>query len=240
MKKQIEMLLACVVILFMATLASCTDSIDDDIITDDEYVTFALVDFNDYEMDYGVYVDGTGEWKEIFPGDYDSFGLVMPRNFVTFGNQAWQSVLEIWVYKPLSIDYLWRKYCADTGYDKTIYTPFRFEFDEQENILRVRNMDVDVLSISRHDVTLHCMSEGVASENIIVKKFKHILFYRREKTKKSDLKKSIFYDSEKSALLDIIAKMRQYYGDELVEGNKVYNFVEMERDVLTDNHYAAF
>ena len=187
-------------------------------------------------MDYDAYDAGSDEWV-LIENAQTTYDHTPISSFITYGDKAWAEI----VFRPKRggrtyLEDPWMTYCRETGYDKEIYVPYEYVYNLKDNTLTLEDVLYHITLINNHDIYVYALGDTTQDGVTLYKKSKSECILNREKTKKADLKKIIFYDSLKDAKLAMIAMIRRHYGDEMViqrkgKPDEVYDLAKLEDDI---------
>lgn len=169
----------------------------------------------DYSWEDG---QGIGKWKVSEYIGFTNEGCD-PSNFVIYNGSGWQ-YLDYWedfTPVPTELAMLWDSYryytdCKTSFYNYLIRYPI--EYDTQNKILKFGKNELNVIKADKNYMTCTQLSLGYGGEEFKPEvEFKAITTYKIRSIDPAYFENRYFFDTEREAKLDIVRKLREYFGD---------------------------
>ena len=158
---------------------------------------------------------GTGDWDRQWYEKWQGLSPILVYDFFVFDDKAWR-VIEPSAMHNTSI--LWKIYCEEKKYKKTIYYAIPFEFNPEERTIMYDGLSAVVEKAENSALTISWISDFLVG-NEVGQSF-DLRFYTKRIVELPKSKDAEYFNSLLEAQLEIVVRLRKEYGD-VVDMNKL-------------------
>ncbi len=172
-----------------------------------------------------------GEWTPIIRDEIVLGGDINFEETMSFQDgKLWRPVtLFSTSYGPFPVSDVWRAYCKVNGEDKDLYVAVRFEYDEQNKILKMGDVNMQVMEFTENKLVLNY--EYNSGHN------RDIGYFEKVTPVRFDGKNTLQFDNDYECYLYIAKKGREQFGryinlNEVFKGLVIYDDPIVDMDIV--------
>lgn len=219
-------------------LGACSSEDDNSLYTIVNKNESAIYSMTDYEDFYNASYDEQGqiEWKAT---SVDGYPQLMQYIVVT-DKDAWTDVLSIGMATAeTSLVELYEVYCEESGYDKEYLYPYEFKPAIDYKTVMIGGDKCEVLDRTENSLTVSLVWPWSVEDD---KWMKSICYYQKRKATKEELKRIVPCENRQAAQIEMIKRVRVYYGDAINMAehspyyDEVVNLALMEEDIINGKY----
>ena len=182
-------------------------------------VTYTKKDSRDYFKDIAAANNSDEKWREDRE-EVDGWSSPLPMILTITDGRAWSPIdlNDPITLCPSLVSSPWIIFCKETGYDKEVYIACDVEYNEDDNVLKIGNIDLSVEKASDNQLTASYIYTISKVDNDVLVPWrleKTVVFYERSMLAELDKDKIIFFETEKEAKIAMVQMLREYFGDEI-------------------------
>jgi len=170
----------------------------------DKAVVYQLHEVKYFIADKDESGQPAGEWSPT-----SIYGLSSwPGLIISAGESSWTPMDmsdSAYPLKPVAVP--WFTYCKETSYDKDIYIPCPIVYSTDNSCVTINGMEMEINDVSADSLVV---SHILDSDSELLKLERK---YSIRKLEKSDLENVTFYETERDAMLAMVRREREYFGD---------------------------